>query len=306
MAEKALPRLTRLLGIVTFLEQQGEKSFDVLADHFGVTTAQIRKDVDTLWVSGLPGYMTDDLIDFDAAAFEEGIASLTNSQGVTQVRLSAREAVALVGALSSLVAAGSAPAAAATALSKLREALGGNEPVTVVAREHTDPHISTSLWDAVARRRVARVTYVDAHDRRTQRDIEPHRLVSIDGVSYVECFCRRAQDYRTLRLDRISEVKVTDVAVVAQPSDADGFSLAPRFNATVVVARGARWAFEDLPGATVEDSGDDVVVTFGVADVDWVASRLLSVAPLIRTMEPAALRDTLAAHARAVLAAQAE
>ena len=94
MAERALPRLTRLLSIVTYLEDHGPTPLDELAAHFEVSAAQIRKDVELLWVSGLPGHMPDDLVDFDAGMFDAGIADLTNSQGLTQVRLSAREAVA--------------------------------------------------------------------------------------------------------------------------------------------------------------------------------------------------------------------
>ncbi|MEX0913755.1 MAG: WYL domain-containing protein [Demequina sp.] len=305
MVEKALPRLTRLLGIVTYLEQHGDASFDELAEHFNVTSTQIHRDVNTLWVSGLPGYMTDDLLDFDATAFDEGIASLTNSQGVTQVRLSAREAVALIGALSTLVAAGAAPAAATSALAKLRDAVGGSEPVTVVPASHVDPEVTTAILEAVSLARVARVVYVDAQDRRSEREIEPHRVVTIDGIAYVECFCRRAMDYRTLRVDRMLSVLVTDADVMTPASDEGGFVLVPRFTARVVVARASRWALEDLPGVELAEVGDNVEATFGVADADWVASRLLTIAPGLRSVEPASLRDTLAAHARTVIAAQA-
>lgn len=306
MVEKALPRLTRLLGLVTYLEQRGDATFEELADHFGVTSSQIRTDVNTLWVSGLPGYMTDDLLDFDADAFDQGIASLTNSQGVTQVRLSAREAVALIGALSVLVAAGAAPTAATTALAKLREAVGGDDPVTVVPTSQVPPEVTTAMLDAVSLGRVATVVYVDAQDRRTEREIEPHRVVTIDGIAYVECFCHRAMDYRTLRLDRMVSVLVSqDAPVVTPASDEGGFVLAPSFEARVVVARSVRWALEDLPGVTLSEDGDHVQAIFGVADADWMASRLLAIAPGLVSVEPAPLRERLAAHARTVMAAQA-
>ncbi|PKQ26138.1 MAG: WYL domain-containing protein [Actinobacteria bacterium HGW-Actinobacteria-4] len=305
MAEKALPRLTRLLGIVTYLEQQGPTSFAVLAERFGVSEDQIRKDVGTLSVSGLPGYMPDDLLDFDFSAFDHGVASLTESHGVSQVRLSAREAVALTGALSALVAAGTAPAAALTALDKLRGAMDGNDPMVVLPASSTKPEVSQALLDAVARRRVATVTYVDAHDRLTEREIEPHRLVTIDGIGYVECFCRRAGDYRTLRLDRMNAVTVTDEPVVAAPSDADGFTLVPRFDARVVVARSGRWALEELPGVALDEVGDDVEATFGVTNAHWVAGRLLAIAPYLRVVEPEELVQALGDAAKAVETAQA-
>jgi len=305
MAEKALPRLTRLLGIMTYVHDQGEATFTELADHFGVTTAQIRKDIVALWSSGLPGYSGGDLIDFDAYLYDQDVASIVDSQGVTQIKLSTREAVALVGALSSLLASGAAPDVAVSAYNKIRAILGAEDPVTVVPTAEVDPAVAQSLRASVVAHKVADIEYVDASDRRTSRVIEPHRLVAIDGVAYVECFCRRAQDYRMLRLDRMVSVTAGDDDVVAPPADETGFSLVPQFEATVVAARGARWVLEDLPGVVLTDVGDDVQATFGVADLDWVADRLLAIAPYLRTVAPQSVRDALADHAHAVLATAA-
>lgn len=305
MAEKALPRLTRLLGIMAYVQDQGEAPFSELANHFGVSVAQIRKDINALWSSGLPGHAGGDLIDFDAFLYDQDIASIIDSQGVTQVRLSTREAVALVGALSSMLASGAAPDVALSANDKIRALLGADDPVTILPTADVDRAIATALQDAAARGVVVDVEYVDAADRRTSRTIEPHRLVAIDAVAYVECFCRRAQDYRTLRIGRIVSVDVTDEPVTAPPADASGFSLVAQYQATVVAARSARWVLEDLPGLKLEDVGNDVRAMFDVVDVDWVADRLLSIAPYLRTVEPAQVRDALARHADAVLAALA-
>jgi proteasome accessory factor C len=298
--------LTRLLSIVTFLEDHGPTPFEDLASHFGVPTDQIRRDVELLWVAGLPGHMPHDLVDFDAVMFEAGVADLTNSQGLAQVRLSAREAVALVGALSTLVAAGTAPEAASSALVKLRGASEAAAAITVVPTSAVDPAVTDTLTQAMGASEAVEVHYVSAQDRRTERVIEPHRLVTIDGVAYVECFCKRAGDYRTLRVDRIQSATRTGARIEHGPSDADGFSLAPRFEAKVVVARSGRWALEDLPGVVINEAGDDVEATFGVADAMWVAGRLLAVSPHLRAVEPKDLRDAVARQARAVLAAQAD
>jgi proteasome accessory factor C len=294
------------LGIVTYLDRNGATEIGDLADHFGVTADQVRADVAMLSVSGLPGHWTDDLIDFDFAALDRGIVDITNSQGVTQVKLSGREAVALLGAVGILVESGAAPQAAVTLRQKLQEALGGVATVEVVGASHVDPATRLALLDAIERLRIATVTYIDAQDRLTERTIEPHRLVSIDGIGYVECYCRRAADYRTLRLDRIAAVAVLEDQVQVPPSDATGFALEPLVTARVVVARSGRWAFEDLPGVSLQDVGDDVEASFGVADPEWAAGRLLAVAPYLRLVEPAEVRDALNRRANAVLSAHAE
>ncbi|WP_062213773.1 helix-turn-helix transcriptional regulator [Demequina oxidasica] len=302
MAEKALPRLTRLLGIMTYVQDEGEAPFVDLAEKFDVSVETIRKDINALWASGLPGYAGGDLIDFDSYLFDQDVASIIDSQGVTQVRLSTREGVALVGALASMIASGAAPAVASSARDKIGEMLGADDPVVVQPIADVDHNITASLQDAVTRGRVIDVEYVDAADHRTSRTIEPHRLVAIDGVAYVECFCRRAQDYRTLRIGRIVGVQVRNEEVIAPPADSSGFTLVSQFEATVVAARGSRWVLEDLPGVKIEDVGDDVRATFDVVDVDWVADRLLAIAPYLRAVEPKSVRAALAQHANAVLA----
>ena len=304
MAERATDRVTRMLGIVSFLEANGDTPFAELASQFGVSVEQIRRDVSTLWVSGLPGYMPDDLIDFDADLIDEGIARLTAGQGVSQVRFSAREAVALIGALSSFIASGIAPAAAESAVAKLQGAIGAPS-VSAAPPARIEPAILEPVRSAIAAHTVIELDYIDAKDNRTTRVVEPHRIVSIAGVAYLECFCRRAQGYRTLRLDRMRAARVLDEPVTTAPSDEVGFDLQTRFDATVILAPGARWAIEDLPGVELDMGGEDVIARFGVADAGYVASRLLSIAPYVRSVEPQELRDALAAQAQAVLAAQA-
>jgi len=303
MAEPAIPRLTRLLGIVTQLDEHGEATFDDLARHFRVSTDTIREDIDTLWVSGLPGYGTIDLLDFDVGAYEEGVARLVESHGVRQVRLAPAEAVALLGALGSIVASGVAPAAAEGALEALREAVQEAMGVTVVAASTADQGAVQALREGIEASRAVLVTYIDAKDRRTERVIEPHRLVALDGVGYVECFCRRADDYRTLRLDRIERAEGTDEPATAARRAVEGFGLESQYDATVRVAFSGRWAFEDLPGVSFEERSDEVVVRFGVANPDVIVSRLLSVAPGLRSVEPEALRRRLKEAAEAVLSA---
>ncbi len=69
--------------------------------------------------------------------------------------------------------------------------------------------------------------------------------------------------------------------------------------------RASRWAFEDFPGVRLDDQGEDVVATFGVANPAVVVARLLAVAPNLVSIEPAELRDAVRESAEAVLAAGA-
>jgi proteasome accessory factor C len=305
VAERTAPRVTRMLGILTYLEREGEATVEDLAAHFSVTPAQMRRDVEVLWVSGVPGHAPQDLIDFDGWAFDEGLIRLTNSQGVGQVRLSPREGVALIGALSAVVAGGAAPEAAHTALAKLVEAVGDKDAVRSVTTGSVDPAVAATLRNAIEAGVVVEVGYADANDRRTSRVIEPHRIVVIDGVPYVECFCRRAGDYRTLRVDRITAANLGTDTVTTPANEVSGFSLVAHFQAEVVADAHARWRLESFPGVLLEEGDGVVTGRFGVADAEAIAGQLLVIGSALKCVGPEPLARELARQARAVLAAQA-
>jgi proteasome accessory factor C len=297
--------VARLLGIVAYLEDNGATPFAELAEHFGVSEEQIGRDIEQLWIVGRPGGFANDLIDFDYDSFDSGVAAITNTQGARQVRLAPREGVALVAALSALVGAGTAPRVAQSALDKVVAALG-EQTVTVVGTPDARAEIAFALATAIQQGVVAELDYVDASDRRTARAVEPHRIVTIDGAPYLECWCRRAGDYRTLRVDRIVSVEVTDEPAATPPSGTEGFTLSREYDATIRLRRAGRWALEDIPGAAIDDDGEFVTVTVGVTNTAFLAARLLTIAPALIAVRPEVLSDEVARQAKCVLAAHGE
>ncbi len=93
-------QLPRLLALVPYLlARPGVRVADVAAT-FGVTEERLRKDLDLLWVCGLPGHGPGDLIDVE---FEGDTITLLEPAGVTRpLRLTVDEALALVVALRAL------------------------------------------------------------------------------------------------------------------------------------------------------------------------------------------------------------
>src|SRR6202012_5027978 len=52
-----------------------------------------------------------------------------------------------------------------------------------------------------AGRRVHLRYYVPGRDEETERDVDPMRLLVVDGRTYLEGWCRNAEGVRTFRLD---------------------------------------------------------------------------------------------------------
>ena len=59
-----------------------------------------------------------------------------------------------------------------------------------------------------AGRRVHLTYYVPGRDEATERDVDPMRLVLVDGRTYLEGWCRRAEGVRLFRIDRVVAIEV--------------------------------------------------------------------------------------------------
>ena len=65
--------------------------------------------------------------------------------------------------------------------------------------------------------------FVPTRDETTERDVDPMRVVLMDGRWYLEGWCHRAEAVRLFRLDRVEAVKVLEIAseVPAEATERD-------------------------------------------------------------------------------------
>ncbi len=312
MAEKATDRLLRMLGMVTYLDRHAGVPVEQVAAHFGVSSRQVVEDVDTLWVTGTPGYWPHDLIDFDAASYDEGVVRLVESRGMTRpLRLGTREAVALIAALRAMRAAlapglDDARAAVLTsALDKLTAATGeGAAAVDVRLAADGAPAVVAAIGEALAAQRRLRIRYVTAADVTSEREVDPIRLVTEEHHSYLLAWCHRARDERLFRVDRVLAAEVLDEPATAHPgAHAETFTPSPDDDlVTLELASPARWIAEQVPVEAVEELPDGGFrVALRIAEPAWLRHLLLQVAGHVRAVTPAAVADDDAAAARAAL-----
>lgn len=313
MVERTPERLVRLLGMVAFLDRGGDVTVDQVARQFGVTPAQVLQDVDTLWMSGTPGYWPDDLIDFDADSLDSGVVRLTRSRGISQaLRLGTREAVALIAALRALqesVGAALEPQereVLAGTLAALTAATGeAAGTVDVQLSVEADPAVLTAARSAAAGGRRLHLRYVNAADEVSERDVDPWQVLTGDERSYLQAWDHRAGAERLFRLDRILAAEVLDEPVTHRPGPARDTTFQPTDEHQQVVlelAGSARWIAEQLPVDGTEDLPDGGFrVRLRVSSPAWLQQLLLRLAPDVRDLDPvAAATEAAAAAARAL------
>ncbi|MBO9567656.1 MAG: WYL domain-containing protein [Cellulomonas iranensis] len=318
MPERASDRLVRMLGIVAYLERHDDVPVEQLAAQFGVPPEQVMADIDTLWVTGTPGYLPDDLIDFDAASYEQGVVRLTESRGMTRpLRLGPREGVALLAALRSLAALRPAldadrAAALDSVLAKVQAATGdatAAAPVEVELQVGAAPAVAAAIGTALAERRRLRLRYVDASDVVTERDVDPVRLVSEDDRSYLLAWSLAADAERLFRLDRVVEATVLPDAAQSHDVAADADVFQPDASGELVTVRlagRARWVAESVPVERTHERGDgSFEVELRVVQPAWLRHLLLQVADDVLEVRPVEVAQDTAAAARAALDAYA-
>lgn len=307
--------------MMSYLAERDSVPVGEMAAQFGVSEAQVLKDVDLLWVAGLPGYFPDDLIDFAPDDYAANIISLREPQGLGRpVPLAPREALALTAAVEWLRGSGVADTRMRAVLDRVQAKLHGVAPAQLAVEAAAGGAARAAISRALAAREQLQIEYVSAEDRTSLRVITPRALYSDGAAWYLDAWCELAGGERTFRVDRILGFTPVPGRAPAPVPDADAAPSSPAQSApsaqsapldvVLVLARRARWVAEDLPDAVLTDVSVDgqpcVAVRLAITRTDWLIRLLLSVGADVVSVSPPQLQDQLLSRAAAALAAYRE
>lgn len=211
--------VARLLALVQWGKTHPGQSFDSLASHFGVSSQQIRKDIDSLSLAGADHVPCQGL-DFDFADLREGKVTLSNAGGLAnQLYLDELDREVLAFALAALEAgpwqsyarqlnqllqlSPNTPGAAEleTAASAETKNLAG--PMNTALSQVFD-----TVLEALMTGRALKLSYVDAAGISSQRNVDPWWLVSDGARLTLVGYCHGARAKRRFRLERISALSL--------------------------------------------------------------------------------------------------
>lgn len=312
-AKTSADRLARLLNLVPYLlARPGIELVEAAAD-LGVSERQLREDLELLWVCGLPGYGPGDLIDM---SFDGDRVTITYDAGIDRpLRLTPDEATALVVALRMLAETPGVADRDAIhrALTKIEQAAGEIDAPVAVRLPGNDDRLA-DLRAALERGRALRLSYYSAaRDVSSERVVDPMRLLSVSGRSYLEAWCRSAGAVRMFRVDRIDALTELD-SPAAPPAEAQSGDVAEGVfqpdpdapTVTLRVGRGGRWITEYYPcESVVEVTPEEWLVSLRVNDMDWARRLVLGLGPQVVVVAPVELADSIRDSALQALAAYA-
>jgi proteasome accessory factor C len=305
-------RLPRLLALVPYLQARPGIPVAQAATDFGVSEAQLRKDLTLLWMCGLPGHGPGDLIDLN---FEGDTVSVIFDAGMSRpLRLTGEEALALVVALRTLA---ETPGVADTnavqrALAKVEAAAGGGvDDATVEISLSDTERFLPVLQRSVNEAKALRLRYYSAsRDETTERTIDPVRVFEADGRGYVEAWCRQAEGMRIFRADRIDDVQLLDEPS-SPPADIELRDIsegvfAPAPDHLLVQLRllpAYAWVADYYATEDVTEHDGVLTVELRVSDPGWVRSLVLGSAGQVEVLAPGWLAESIRDEAEQALAA---
>jgi proteasome accessory factor C len=304
-------RLARLLALVPWLVANDGITMAECAEHFGVSVEQLDEDLWLLVVCGVPGYGPDQLVDIQF--WTDGVIHVVDPQTLARpLRLTNEEALTLLVALRMLAQLPGVEdrEAVVTAAAKLEAASSIEQAERFVAvRVPVAPEVAQAVDLALSEGREMVITYASASkDEFTTRTIRPRRLLTVDGISYLEAHCMSAEAIRTFRLDRVVSAaagQVTGAEVEPAAAVDTPMPALPSRTATLRLAPDARWII-DVHRATVtdDDTADGLVeVTLPMHSLDWGVRLVLSLRGSATVVDPPELADEVVSAAQAALAA---
>jgi proteasome accessory factor C len=313
--ESATARLGRLLTMVPWLVNRQGIDLAEAAAGLGVSEQQLEDDLQLLFMCGY-GQMPDELID---AQWEGGRVFVTNAETIARpLRLGVDEALTLMVGLRALAAVPGIGDrdAIERALAKLERATGASAEAAARVDVSIDDAVEAAvLADArralEGRRRVHLRYLVPSRDEATERDVDPMRVLNLDGRWYLEGWCHRAQDTRLFRMDRIEHLELLDVDGTppeqARLRDLDAGTFVPREDDLVVTLRllpGATWVSDYYPVDSVERADDgSQTVTLRTGDTLWLRRLLWRLGGRGVVVHPAEVAAEVRAGAEQALAA---
>lgn len=273
---KTTGRINRLLAMLPWVIGNPGCSVDEVCERFDYAESDLIKDLNTVFVCGLPGYGPGDLM--DASIDDDEIIVEMADYFSRPLRLSAPEALGILASGKAVQSAGSGGDALDRAIVKLERTLlpEGTEAVVV---DIPEPHLVGELRTAAMDGSVMRIDHTSiASGLAKVRDIEPWSVFTTLGNWYVSAFCRTANAERVFRIDRIRSAELTgerftpsptphEAAIRYTPGDDD-------VHVTMRLTGDARWVADYYPVDVIADEPDDMTIQMSVGDAA-VAARLL-------------------------------
>lgn len=289
-------RFGRMLVVVPYLVRHPGSRLDEVAALFSIPAEALRRDLDLLFMSGLPPYGPGDLIEVEVD--EDGRVWIAMADHFSRpLRLTRAEALALYVRGTELAATPGIPEAPSleSALGTLSRSLG-SDAIDAEGRIEAIPGASPPHLEAVraaaGTHRSLSISYRSVSSGATgARMIDPEQVFSSLGHWYVAAWDADADAERLFRIDRMLEVEPTGDSFSPRGLEGAGRALYTPAEHDVEVRlrlrRDARWVAEYYVTTEVVELDDGALeISMPVGNLDWLVRLLLRLGHDVEVISP--------------------
>jgi len=269
-----------------------------LAEHFGVSTRTIYRDIDTLSLAGIPVYTEKG---------KGGGISILPGFVLNKSILSAAEQDEILYALQALSVVDTAQAD--KVLNKL----------STIFNKNTTPWLEVDFNDwsflaqntfhdlkqAILESKVVSFDYFSTYGQKTSRTVWPIQLWFKHRAWYLKGYCTDKKDVRTFRLSRMRELVVKDEffekrSLPEEPSEREPNPRRPDINLVLKIApEMVHRVYDDFESGELQSDGSHIVsVTW--AEDEWLYGFILSFGEYAEVLEPTHVREIIREKAQRV------
>jgi predicted DNA-binding transcriptional regulator YafY len=290
----------RLFQILYLLLEKGTMTAPEISRALEVSVRTVYRDIDALSISGVPVYATQG---------KNGGVSLLPNYSFDKALLSDEEQNQILYAIQSLRAADQPMDALLSKLGGMFQKQNTNWIEVDFSRwgmGSTDSVKFERLKTALIGRRALNIVYCSSSGETNLRVILPLKLIFKDKSWYLYAFCRMQEDYRLFKVSRIVEMDVLEERFGDLPDEipqleSSGYAIAMQQMRLLFSPAVAFRIYDEFDCTLIEKQPDgSLLVPLQIPQDSWVVNYLHSFGTELTILEPASLREQLAAHAKAI------
>lgn len=306
MSSRTVSRISRILALIPYVLDRTAVDVDEITERFGYSKEQLTRDLNTIFVCGLPGYGPGDLME---AYLDEDEVVIDAADFFSKApRLTPNEALGLLASGLTVIGSGEASPALESAVRKLTRAVMPEADTSLVVEVPDESNNVGALRDAATDQHVVRITYRSVgREENTEREIEPWSVFTTLGRWYVLGHCRLVDGQRTFRVDRIKELdvlpetferpaNVPEPGVGYTPSEDDVVSV-------IDLEPDARWVLEYYPVEVISEDEGRTRIRFHSPDTEVPARLLLRLGTRARLVDGEKVAERIGKIGSALLSA---
>ena len=302
MVENAALRAIRLLDLVPYIVAHPGISITELAKEFSISRDEVLKDLNLLFLCGLPGYTPLELIDI---SFDEESVVIRDPQNLAAPRnLNESEALIARIALAALEESTPKTSAAYPQIIALREKIAKAFSSSIPASAITftlDKERATleAIEGAIKQELDLEITYNNVtKDSSSRRSITPISIIAEDKRTLVSAYCHSAKALRTFNLAQISEVSTKARIVRADLERLED----SRGSSAEVIIKSEDSSFLSENASSLKELSKSCY-QIDIFQPEWIVRSVLAGADSLELAKPLELRAEIAERAnRALLA----